>query len=191
MKRFWDKVDKSGVCWLWAAGLDTAGYGQFKFEKKTMKAHRVSFFLANGYWPGICRHTCDNPPCVNPNHLVDGTQVDNMFDMYDRERNFGIKKTQLEEIDAIPMSRTIVADVAEQFDVSEDTARRAISRTRAIVRQKSRSKLSIEDIIAIKRALQTPYWGQVNVLAERYGVTHSQISHIKSGYIHGDVSIDN
>lgn len=195
--RFWSKVDKSSDCWLWTAGKDDAGYGQFRFEGKNIKAHRVSFYLTNGYWPHHCRHTCDNPPCVNPDHLLDGTRKDSMDDMYERERNFGVTKSQVEEIRNIPMSRTIIVDVAKKYEISEGVARSIIDGTvwkrlpgaRKIIRQKSRSKLSIQDIIEIKEALRTPYWGQVNILAERYGVTHSQISHIKSGRIHSDVSI--
>lgn len=195
-ERFWSKVDKSGDCWVWTAAPDTAGYGQFRFEGKNVKAHRVSFFLEHGYWPKIARHSCDNPPCVNPAHLLDGTYKDNLDDAYLRDRRGGVKQSVVEEIRNIPMSRTIVADVAEQYRISESTARSILDGSvwerlpgaRKIVRQKSRSKLSISDILEIKEALRTPYWGQVNSLAARYGVTHSQISHIKSGLIHSDVT---
>lgn len=199
MDRFWNKVNTStGGCWQWQAGVDDAGYGQFRFEGKNIKAHRVSFFLHYGTWPDVCRHICDNPSCVNPQHLSDGTSKDNSGDMYSRERNSGLTRSQVEEIRQIPMSPTIVRDVAERYGITEQSARSVISGStwsylpgaRRIIRQKSRSKLSIEDIIAIKIALQTPYWGQVKQLAAKYGVTHSEISHIKSGYIHADVSIN-
>ena len=198
-ERFWSKVDKSGDCWVWTAAPDTAGYGQFRFEGKNVKAHRVSFFFEHGYWPKITRHTCDNPPCVNPAHLLDGSYKDNTADMLKRERNHGVKASIVEEIRKIPMSRTIVAEVAERYNISEETARKILdgricSRlpgAREIVRQKSRSKLSIEDIIEIKKELaRDRYRGQINTLAKKYGVTHSQICHIKSGLIHSDVSID-
>lgn len=198
-ERFWSKVDKSGDCWIWTAAPDTAGYGQFRYEGKNVKAHRVSFFFENGYWPKVTRHTCDNPPCVNPAHLLDGSHKDNSDDIYARERNNGLTASQVEEIRNIPMSRTIISDVAKRYGLSEKRVRDIIDGTvwsrlpgaREIVRQKSRSKLSIEDIIEIKKELaRDRYRGQINTLAKKYGVTHSQICHIKSGLIHSDVSID-
>ena len=199
MDRFWNKVDKSGDCWIWLAGKDNAGYGQFKYEGKNVKAHRVAFFLTNGYWPNHTRHTCDNPPCVKPTHLLDGSRYDNMDDMYSRERNHGLKASEIEKIRQLPMTRTLIHDVAEVYNITEGNARNIINGTvwnrlpgaREVIRQKSRSKLSIEDIIEIKKELQRDrYRGQVNDLANKYGVTHSQICHIKSGLIHSDVSID-
>lgn len=198
MDRFWNKVDRSGDCWVWTAGRDNAGYGQFRYEGKNIKAHRVSFFLANGTWPGICRHTCDNPPCVNPDHLLDGSHKDNSDDMYARERNSGLKKSDIVDIRNMPMTRTIVHDVADSYGISTRFARDILDGTvwkelpgaRKVVKQKSRSKLSVEDIIEIKRELaRDRYRGQVNDLARKYGVTHSQISHIRRGYVHSDVSV--
>lgn len=197
-ERFWSKVDRSGDCWVWTAAPDTAGYGQFRYEGKNVKAHRVSFFFENGYWPKVTRHTCDNPPCVNPSHLLDGTYKENLDDAYLRNRMGGVNQRTVEEIRNIPMSRTIIADVAKQYGLTERNARDIIDGTvwnrlpgaREIVRQKSRSKLSIEDIVEIKKELaRDSYRGQINTLAKKYGVTHSQICHIKSGLIHSDVSI--
>lgn len=197
-ERFWSKVDKSGDCWVWTAGRDNAEYGQFRYEGKNVKAHRVSFFFENGYWPKVTRHTCDNPPCVNPAHLLDGTYKGNNDDIYARERNYGLTASQVKEIRNIPMSRTIISDVSREYGVSEQTARNVLNGriwsrlpgAREVVRQKSRSKLSIEDIIEIKKELaRDRYRGQVNELAYRYGVRHSLICHIKSGRLHGDVSI--
>jgi hypothetical protein len=51
---------------------------------KTVYTHRLAFFMAYGYWPVVCRHTCDNPPCCNPGHLLDGTQADNLADARER-----------------------------------------------------------------------------------------------------------
>ena len=41
----------------------------------------------------IVRHTCDNPPCCNPEHLILGTHQDNTDDMYQRNRNNNVRGT--------------------------------------------------------------------------------------------------
>jgi len=94
--RFWSRVQvgKATDCWNWSAGLWN-GYGSFYINNKRHKAHRVSFVLANGYQPDVCRHKCDNRLCVNPNHLENGNHKDNTNDMMQRGRwrNQHINKT--------------------------------------------------------------------------------------------------
>lgn len=81
-ERFWSKVDKSGECWLWTAARYPDGYGQFR-AKSTTYAHRMAWSLENGAIPDgmLVLHMCNNPPCVNPQHLYLGTQYDNVRDM--------------------------------------------------------------------------------------------------------------
>lgn len=92
--RFWSKVDKSGECWLWTAGRHRAGYGAFSVGsrltggRRDTYAHRVAYELAFGPIPNglLVRHTCDTPACVRPEHLLVGTQADNMHDAAERGR---------------------------------------------------------------------------------------------------------
>lgn len=78
-------------CWEWPFSRNVrSGYGQLTAfvdgKHKTYTAHRASFAAFNGALiPGrlVC-HTCDNKGCFNPSHLYQGTDSDNMQDMWDR-----------------------------------------------------------------------------------------------------------
>ena len=89
-QRFWSKVDSapSECCWEWTAGKDKDGYGRFRLNKQLSLAHRLAYTLTKGEIPNglIMRHTCDNPACCNPGHLILGTHADNMADKVQRNR---------------------------------------------------------------------------------------------------------
>lgn len=99
-ERFWEKVDVRGEdeCWEWKASKIKNGYGRIGVGGKLKLAHRVSWEMANGAIPdnnnyhGTCiLHKCDNPSCVNPNHLFTGTQKDNINDAVNKGRAERIK----------------------------------------------------------------------------------------------------
>lgn len=75
-----------GECWIWGGTRDTAGYGRMRHQGRRVGAHRLMFYAVNGYYPEETRHTCDNPPCVNPSHLLDGTRSTNQRDAFERGR---------------------------------------------------------------------------------------------------------
>jgi hypothetical protein len=80
--------DKNG-CWNWTGKTRKDGYGTIVYNGKETRAHRVSLIL-KGYVLNrsikVC-HNCDNPKCVNPDHLFLGTQKDNIKDMFKKHRN--------------------------------------------------------------------------------------------------------
>lgn len=129
IERFWAKVDRGGPddCWPWTGGASDAGYGRFKIQGRLVSAHRIAYQLAKGPiphaggWHGpIVRHTCDFPRCCNPDHLVVGTQSENMADMVARKRAGRAAKDRLTEADAraIIRDRRTCAAIAADYGVT-------------------------------------------------------------------------
>jgi hypothetical protein len=89
--RFWEKVEKTDNCWLWTGAKNRRGYGIFTIDGKQKLAHRIAYFLTRGPLPTnvVLMHACDNPVCVNPSHLVPGTNQQNMEDMLYKGRDPG------------------------------------------------------------------------------------------------------
>jgi hypothetical protein len=90
IKRFYSrvKIDEITGCHIFTYGIDIGGYGRPTINKKRFKAHRVAWTLAYGKIPeDMCvLHKCDNPPCINPEHLFLGTKKDNSRDMANKGR---------------------------------------------------------------------------------------------------------
>lgn len=144
MERFWSKVDKRGPgeCWEWKASRHPFGYGHFRLGGKVVNAHRVAFMLANGKWPEpFCCHRCDNPACVNPAHLFEGTHADNMADMVAKGRlrqegrpgtanpNAKLTEQGVRDIRANwVLCRTTYDELAERFGVNRTTIHRVVER---------------------------------------------------------------
>jgi hypothetical protein len=87
---FLASFEKRGECWIWKAQRDKDGYGVMRLKGRgRIKAHRFSFQLGRGEIPPglMVRHTCDTPECVNPDHLVTGTALDNKKDCIERLRH--------------------------------------------------------------------------------------------------------
>jgi len=82
--RFWSKVNKTDYCWNWIGASNSKGYGRYKIKGVAYSPHRlvINCFDVNF---DVC-HKCDNPSCVNPDHLFLGTHKDNMQDMVKKNR---------------------------------------------------------------------------------------------------------
>lgn len=130
------KEGQEDCCWNWQGARKISGYGQINWGGQPYRANRLSYIIFNSAIPynKIVRHTCDNPNCVNPNHLILGTNQDNSIDMVKRNRQRNQKLTQ-------------------------------------------------EKVVEIKNTLKKPYLGICRDLAEKYNVSQSTISMIKTNRI--------
>lgn len=135
--RFWNRVSKANHpqgCWEWTAGCHEFGYGLAELNIGGVvlrNAHRVSWYYSYGTIPAhYVLHTCDNPKCVNPDHLFEGTHLENMQDMVEKGRgHLGSKHgmAKLTEAD-IPIIRRAYANnegsyrfLADMFGVTSGT----------------------------------------------------------------------
>lgn len=87
-------------CWIWKKAIRKDGYGITWYNGNTDYIHRVSYRIFNGdFDPAfIIRHTCDNPSCCNPAHLVIGSDQDNSNDMVNRGRSLKGSKQPLSKL---------------------------------------------------------------------------------------------
>ena len=192
--RFFKWVRKTDSCWLWKGATTPKGYGQINIrtngKTKLITAHRYSWQVHHGPIPEgmhVCHH-CDTPPCVNPDHLFLGTYEDNMMDMILKGRQ-PRAKLNAAQVKAIRLDTRKHEDIAKEYGV----VRQTVSMLKAIrtwlyvpgeVRQHEpephtgeknpASKLTDNDVKDIRASKE-----RVNALAERYGVTSSNITAIR------------
>jgi len=128
-----NSVEDSNGCWLWQGGKTTFGHGIIAVNRKSHLAHRVAYKIWKDRVPlnmFVC-HTCDNPKCINPDHLFIGTQDDNMKDMANKGRsNNGIQKgeknpqsqltdRQVRRIKRLLLNGHTRKEIANKFGVNE------------------------------------------------------------------------
>jgi hypothetical protein len=76
-------------CWEYTGFCSSLGYGQVRIDGEVWAVHRLMYTLHNGPIPERMKvlHSCDNPPCFNPDHLRVGTQRENVMDSVHRGRH--------------------------------------------------------------------------------------------------------
>lgn len=123
-------------CWLWLGTVvSRMGYGQFQIDGQLHYAHRASWLLHNGSISEgrFILHRCDNPSCVNPSHLFEGTHKDNMRDMalkgrakVRRGEEGTLAKLTWADVNQIRESSRPQRALAAQYGVSQSTIGRAM-----------------------------------------------------------------
>lgn len=144
LQRFEEKVNKTDGCWEWVAAHNERGYGRINIDGKSVATHRVAYELYVGNIPeGMCVcHHCDNPKCVNPDHLFLGTHTENMRDCRNKgrrplpitrgERHAGSKLTeeQVKEIRSRYPGSKSQSELAREYGVAQTEIWRIIHRVR-------------------------------------------------------------
>lgn len=140
LTKFWSKVTKSpnpehdNGCWLWNAFKKPPKkprYGNFSVKEngknKTYPAHRWIYIQLNGQIPEeifVC-HSCDNPPCVRPNHLFLSTSQGNSEDMARKGRMRPTPKLAPDLVKEIRISTLSIEKLADKYQVSKTCIREA------------------------------------------------------------------
>lgn len=128
--RFYEsfKKPKPNECWEWVGPvLKSTGYGYLSIANVPYQAHRLSYALANGRIDPdlLVMHSCDNRRCVNPAHLSQGTDADNIADalmkgrMLKGEKNgmATLTEEKVVEIRRLRQAGETVTDLADTYGV--------------------------------------------------------------------------
>lgn len=112
---------RASGCIEWILSTDSYGYGKFKWRGRSFAAHRASYECENGAIPDGLEilHTCDNPSCINPAHLIAGTHADNMRDMAQKGRDARAPKITASQALAIRTDARAQRAIAKEYGLSQ------------------------------------------------------------------------
>jgi len=203
LNRFWKKVDiklhENGnydwdACWEWTAGKSDAGYGGFSLYGKPIRAHRFMYTCYNGpIGTGlyVC-HSCDNPSCVNPSHLWEGTSQQNDQDKVAKGRSLPGELNPASKIldEEIPYILELTLsytdeEIGDMYDVRANTincirlGKTHSSLTNIVYAGPKYKVFTIEQVKAIKTRLRDTD-DSCPKIAKDYGVTRKTINNIQT-----------
>lgn len=124
---FRSTVTESG-CREWTLGRSAAGYGRVGVLGRFLYAHRVSFEFHIAALSDVAptvRHRCDNPPCIEPSHLLAGTQLENIADCISAGRFRGAnisaeaRRVRTEKVLTLRAAGLTQAQIAEQLGITQ------------------------------------------------------------------------
>lgn len=118
------KMLSKDECWPWVGSCHKFGYGEFRHKNNFFRSHRVSVSIFHGVDYDLiinANHICDNPNCVNPNHLYSGNQQQNLVDAAKRKRTGGIKLSvsDVQEIKNLLSKKETHKSIASKYNVCE------------------------------------------------------------------------
>lgn len=194
--RFWKYVQKTDCCWLWTGAKLDGGHGAFQLNGKCIGAHVASFIIhfgaiADGF---LVRHTCDNPPCVRPDHLLSGTVIDNVADRDERGRTargeqsgmaklteIAVKAVRLDPREFGPIAKEHKITPAEVGHIKHKRIWKHVDGP--IVFGNKRCKLTDEEILAIYRDPRSN-----TKIAESFEIGDNAVWYIKHRVTHKNVT---
>jgi DNA-binding MarR family transcriptional regulator/transcriptional regulator with XRE-family HTH domain len=148
-RRFWGNIDVRGKyeCWEWTAGKAGVGYGRFRLGRKSLYAHRVMYEIKSGEKipPGmVVMHTCDNPGCVSPEHLVLGTTAENMRDRDTKGRNGKVRQADARDKNFLRILQETEVDGLTVRELAERLGNRYYATYSRVRRLQSRGLIRVE-----------------------------------------------
>lgn len=187
-------------CWIWLLAMNNRGYGMSRLRdgRSSVGAHRLSYAAWKGPIPArtFVLHSCDNPACVNPDHLSIGDHWDNVRDMHTRGRHSHGERNAMSKLTALDVgairadSSSTCRALAKAYGVSVSTISdiqigRQWALAPGIVRRKQiegedrrDAKLTAAKVRAIMADGRTQ-----RIIAAEYKVSREAISRIKRGLV--------